>query len=78
MPKMFGKIIVVEEHNIHGGLAGIIAEINSYRGLGAKIIPLGVGDVFAKGYGNQFMVRKQNGLDAESVYDRIRKAMTDE
>ena len=76
--KMFGKIIVVEEHNIHGGLAGIIAEINSYRGLGAKIIPIGVGDAFAKGYGNQFMVRKQNGLDAESICDRIRKAMTDE
>ena len=73
--KKYGKLVVVEEHNIHGGLAGIIAEINSYIGLGAKVIPICLGDVFARRYGNQLMVRKQNGLDAEGIFDRIRGAM---
>ncbi len=76
--KAAGKIITVEEHNIHGGLAGIIAEINSFRGLGARIIPIGIEDQFAKGYGNQLTVRKQNDLDADSIYSRIRKALSDE
>lgn len=72
------KIITVEEHNIHGGLASIISEINSYQGLGIKVIPIGMEDVFAKGYGNQFNVRKQNGLDADSIYNKISKGILDE
>ncbi len=76
--KNFGKIITVEEHNIHGGLAGIISEINSFNGLGAKVYPIGINDTFAKGYGNQLSVRKANELDAESIYNKIRKAMSDE
>ncbi len=74
----FGKIITVEEHNIYGGLAGIISEINSFDGLGAKVYPIGINDTFAKGYGNQLSVRKANGLDAESIYNKIRKVMSDE
>lgn len=76
--KFFEKIITVEEHNIYGGLAGIISEINSFNGLGAKVCPIGINDTFAKGYGNQLSVRKANGLDAESIYVKIRKAISDE
>ena len=73
-----GKVITVEEHNIHGGIAGIISEINAYKGLGLKITPIGIDDVFAKGYGNQSAVRKQNGLDANGIYNKMRKAISDE
>ncbi len=73
-----GKVFTVEEHNIHGGLAGIISEINAYQGLGLKVNPIGIDDVFAKGYGNQLTVRKQNGLDAFSIYNKMRKAISDE
>ena len=69
---------VVEEHNIHGGLASILSEINSFRGLGARIIPLGINDIFAEGYGDQLRVRKANGLDADNIYNRIRKVISDE
>lgn len=71
-------IITVEEHNIHGGLASILAEENSFRGLGLRIHPIGIADDFAKGYGNQFMVRKANGLDAESIYCKMKEALTNE
>ena len=76
--KEIGKIVTVEEHNIHGGLAGILSEINSFHGLGAKIVPIGIEDKFADGYGNLKMVRTANGLDAESIYNKIRKAMSNE
>lgn len=65
------RIVVIEEHNIHGGLAGIIAETLMYAGISAKILPIGLKDNFAEGYGSQQMVRKVNGLDAESIYHQI-------
>ncbi|MBE5907677.1 MAG: transketolase [Lachnospiraceae bacterium] len=68
-------IITVEEHNIHGGLAGVIAEEVAFQGLGAKIHPIGMEDTFAAGYGDQLTVRKANGLDAESIYQRIKEAL---
>lgn len=68
-------IITVEEHNIHGGLAGVIAEEVAFQGLGAKIHPIGIEDTFAAGYGDQITVRKANHLDAESIYHRIKEAL---
>lgn len=70
--KGYNKIAVVEEHNIYGGLAGIIAESLVYEGIGMKILPIGLNDSFAEGYGNQATVRKANGLDAQSICDKIR------
>ncbi len=73
--KLHMPIITVEEHNIHGGLAGVIAEEIAFQGLGAKIHPIGIEDTFAAGYGDQLTVRKANGLDAESIYHRIKEAL---
>ena len=71
--KYFDKIVVVEEHNIHGGLASIIAEIITYNGAKGRILPLGINDGFAMGYGNIKSVRSANGLDAEHLYARMRE-----
>ncbi len=68
-------IITVEEHNIHGGLAGVIAEEVAFQGLGTKIHPIGIEDTFAAGYGDQLTVRKANHLDAASIYQRIKEAL---
>lgn len=76
--KQFGTIVTVEEHSIYGGLAGIISEINSFKGLGARIIPIGIDDRFAEGYGSQLAVRTANCLDSESIYKSIRKAIVHE
>lgn len=73
--RKIGKIVTIEEHNIHGGLAGIIAEINSFKNLGAQITPIGIDDTFAIGYGSYACVRKENGLDADSIYYKIRKEL---
>lgn len=73
--KLFKQIFVVEEHNIHGGLAGIIAETLAFSGAYAQVVPIGLNDIFAIGYGTHSMVRRQNGLDAESIYLRIKEKM---
>lgn len=74
----YKKIIVVEEHNIYGGLCSIISETIAYNGVSAKVYPIGLNDVFASGYGTHQMVRKQNGLDAGSIYDKIKEILQDE
>ena len=61
-------IFTVEEHNIYGGLGSILAETFAYQGIGKKIIPLGLNDRFAEGYGTHAAVRKCNGLDGISLY----------
>lgn len=70
-----GKIITVEEHNIYGGLGSIIAETIAYRGIQAKVVPIGLNDLFGAGYGNQRNVRRVNGLDADSIYWRIKEVI---
>ena len=74
----YKKIITVEEHNVHGGLGGIVSEVLAYNGAGAKVIPIGIQDMFAAGYGTQQIVRENNHLDAMSIYTRVKEAVTDE
>lgn len=70
----FHNIVSVEEHNIHGGLGSLISETVAYNGKAIKVIPIGIEDKFADGYGSQIVVRKNNNLDATSIYRRIREA----
>ncbi len=65
-------IFTVEEHNIYGGLGSLVAEAIAYHGVGARVIPIGINDVFATGYGTHVAVRKANGLDAQSIYEKIK------
>lgn len=76
--RRFKKIITVEEHNIYGGLGSIIAETVAYNGLGVKVYPIGISDVFAFGYGTHHVVRKVNGLDSESIANVIKEVITSE
>ena len=72
--KEIDKVAVIEEHNIHGGLASIISETITYNGLEARVIPIGLNDTFAEGYGTYAMVRKANQLDAINIYRRMKEA----
>lgn len=68
----------VEEHNIYGGLGGMIAETLIEYGIGRKLHRIGLHDTFAIGYGTHKRVRKENGLDAEAIFSSIREAVGDE
>ena len=71
-------VFTVEEHNVRGGLGGILAETLAYSGTAGRIVPIGLNDCFAEGYGTQKAVRKANALDAENIARTIRETLTDE
>lgn len=68
-------LVTVEEHNIYGGLGGIVSEVLAMHGIGRKLLRIGLNDAFAEGYGRtQESVREANGLDASSIAQAVRKA----
>lgn len=69
------RIFTVEEHNIYGGLGSIVSETVAFNGLGIKVCPIGIGDMFALGYGTHAAVRKCNGLDSNAIYRKIKEAL---
>lgn len=72
----YAKIFVsIEEHNIYGGLGGIISEAITERGLPIKLIRIGLCDKFADGYGTHDAVRDVNGLSAEKISDEIMRRL---
>lgn len=67
-------VVTVEEHNIYGGMGGIVSELLAAEGIGRKVLRIGLKDVFAKGYGStQKDVRRENNLDAVSIAEMIRE-----
>lgn len=67
------KIFSVEEHNIIGGIGSSIADVIAENTAEAKLTKIGLNDKFAEGYGTYQEIKKMNGLDAESIYNSIKK-----
>ncbi len=68
-----GKLVVVEEHNIIGGLYAAIAEALLECKEAVPILKIGLQDKFATGYGTLEEVRAANELDYNSIYQKIMK-----
>lgn len=71
----YDTVFTVEEHNTSGGLGSILSETIAFSGLGKKVVPIGLNDCFAKGYGSLAAVRKENGLDSKSISNKIKGAL---
>lgn len=68
-------VVTAEEHNIYGGLGGIVSEAMAKHGIGKKLIRLGLEDMFARGYSKDLPgIWQSNHLDPESIAMRIRQA----
>lgn len=67
------KIATIEEHNIIGGLGGILAELISEENLQIPLVRLGLNDCFASSFGSQKDVRAENNLDSESIYHVLKE-----
>lgn len=67
------NIIVVEEHNVIGGLGSSIADVIATNGCEAKLTKIGLEDCFAKGYGTHKEVKEMNSLSAKEIYKKIKK-----
>lgn len=72
LASQYQNLIVLEEHNKIGGLGGAIAEIVSgMRGERACVIRLGINDRFSERCGTYEYLRREHGIDAESLLAKI-------
>ncbi len=67
-----GKVITAEEHSVIGGLGSAVSEALCEAGVGAKLIRVGVQDVFGKS-GKATDLIKAFGLDADSIAAKARE-----
>ena len=66
-----GKIVTVEEHSIIGGLGSAVCDVVAEKAP-AKVMKIGINDTFGESGPAVELIRKY-GLDAESIYEKVKK-----
>lgn len=69
-----GKIVVIEDHNIIGGLGSAVAEVIAESGSGVMFKRFGLHD-FSAGYGTYAQVKENNGLGIDYIYNQIKQIL---
>lgn len=69
---MHKLIVVVEEHNVIGGLGSAVAEVLACNGCGVKFKIIGIPDKFIKEVGSQQYLRKLVGLTSEDIANKVK------
>ena len=73
------SILSVEEHNVIGGIGGLVASVLSSSDHNfAPMTYIGLNDCFASGYGTHKQVLSANELDSSSIYQAILKSLNKE
>lgn len=68
----FELVVTCEEHNIYGGFGGAVAEVMAQmRQRQARLLCVGINDMYAVHTGKQKYMREQYGLSAEKIAARI-------
>lgn len=71
-----GKLLVsLEEHYAFGGLGSAVAEVLAEAGTSARLVRLGIPDVYG-GVGEREALLSKYNLDVESVVARVEEALT--
>lgn len=65
-----GKVVTVEEHSIVGGLGSAVCECLC-ENIPVKVLRIGINDVFGES-GPALELIKKYGLDAESIYKKVK------
>ena len=63
-------VVTVEEHSIHGGLGGLVAEVLTSAGASPRIVRIGLDDVWGESADNDFLLDK-HGLSPRRIADRV-------
>lgn len=71
--KTTGKMLVVEEHSVIGGLRSAVSEVVTECDMNIRLRGMGLKDCFARGYGSYKDIKETNGL---AVVDIVKKAKT--
>ena len=69
--KETGKVVTVEEHSVIGGLGSAVAEVLCEKAP-TKMLKIGVNDTFGES-GSAVALIKKYGLDAESIYKKVKE-----
>jgi len=69
-------VVTVEEHSIHGGLGGLVAELLTSSGPSPRVVRIGLGDVWGESAGNDFLLDK-HGLSVSRITDRVHDLLLD-
>lgn len=63
-------VVTAEEHSVHGGLGGLVAEVLTSAGSSPRIDRIGLDDVWGESADNEFLLTK-HGLSAGRIADRV-------
>lgn len=68
----FDLIVTCEEHNVVGGFGSAVAEVMAeMKDKKAVLMRIGLNDEYSVRVGNQKYLRKQYGIDAKSIVEKI-------
>lgn len=65
-----GKVVTVEEHSVIGGLGSAVCDVLSEKAP-TKVMKIGINDTFGES-GPAVELVKKYGLDAESIYKKVK------
>ena len=68
-------LVSVEEHNIIGGLGSMLADEILQNHTEVSLTKIGLYDSFTKGYGTLDVIHRQNGLDGESIANKVKEVL---
>ena len=69
--KETGKLVTVEEHSVIGGLGSAVCDVVAEKAP-AKVMKIGINDVYVES-GPALELIKKYGLDAESIYKKVKE-----
>lgn len=71
-------IVTVEEHNIIGGFGGAVAEVMAEAGGRAKLVRIGINDLYCTRVGTQRYLREQYKISREAITDTIKQCFSEQ
>lgn len=71
--KETGKVVTVEEHSVIGGLGSAVCDVLSAQAP-TKVLKIGINDTFGES-GPAVELVKKYGLDADSIYEKIKSGI---
>lgn len=72
----FDLVVTCEEHNVIGGFGSAVAEVMAeMKDKKATLLRVGLNDEYSIRVGNQKYLRNQYGIDADSIVDKVLKAI---
>jgi transketolase len=67
-------VVTVEEHSIHGGLGGLVAEVLTAAGPSPRVARIGLDDIWGESAGNDFLLER-HGLSTSRIVDQVQNLL---